>query len=103
MKKIGLTNDGVEKYKCKACGKEYSCSSKGGTSHLNHHISKFLMISRFDDVGNMILLIMLLKWGLESWPQCCVWVDSSNDHITWSSISMCWVACFQNIMLISLF
>ena len=55
FEKITITSDGIEKCKCKGCGKEYSCSSKGGTSHLHRHISKCLMLPRFDDVGNLML------------------------------------------------
>ena len=36
--KIGVGKDDKEKYKCKACGKEYTCASKLGTSHLARHI-----------------------------------------------------------------
>ena len=51
--KIGVIKDGKEKCKCRACGKEYSCASRLGTSHLSCHIPKCHMIPRFHDVGKM--------------------------------------------------
>ena len=53
--KIGTDKDVKEKCKCKACGKEYTCASKLGTSHLSHHIPRCHKIPRFHDVGDMLI------------------------------------------------
>ena len=53
--KIGVDKDGKEKCKCKTCGKEYSCASKLGTSHLLGHIHRYYKIPRFHDVGEMLI------------------------------------------------
>ena len=53
--KIGVGNDGKEKCKCKACGKEYTCASKSGTSHLARHIPRCHMVPQFHDVGGMLI------------------------------------------------
>ena len=52
---IGVGNDGKEKCKCKACGKEYTCASKSRTSHLAFHISICHMVPQFHDVGGMLI------------------------------------------------
>ena len=38
--KIGVSKDGKQKCKCRACRKEYSYASRLGTSHLSRHIPK---------------------------------------------------------------
>ena len=53
--KLGLGKDGKEKCKCKACGKEYTCASKSGTSHLARHIPRCHMVPQFQDVGGMLI------------------------------------------------
>ena len=53
--KIWVSKDGKEKCKCRVCGKEYSCASRLGTSHLSRHIPKCHMIPRFHDVGEMLI------------------------------------------------
>ena len=53
--KIGVGKDGKEKCKCKACGKEYTCASKSGTSRLARHIPKCHMVPKFHDVGEMLI------------------------------------------------
>ena len=47
--------DGKEKCKCTACRKEYTCSSKSGTSHVSRHIPKCRMIPQFHNVGEMLI------------------------------------------------
>ena len=53
--KIGVGNDGKEEYKCKDCGKDYTCSSKSRTSHLECHIPRCHMAPQFHDVGGMLI------------------------------------------------
>ena len=53
--KLGLGKDDKEKCKCKACGKEYTCASKSGTSHLARHIPRCHMVPQFQDVGGMLI------------------------------------------------
>ena len=53
--KIRVSKDGKEKCKCRACGKEYSCASILGTSHLSRHIPKCHMIPHFHDVGELLI------------------------------------------------
>ena len=53
--KNGMSKDGKEKCKCRACQKEYSCASRLGTSHLSRYISKCHMIPPFHDVGEMLI------------------------------------------------
>ena len=53
--KLGLGKNGKEKYKCKACGKEYTCAIKLGTSHLAHHIPRCNMVPQIQDVGGMLI------------------------------------------------
>jgi len=52
--KIGLGADGKEKCKCKGCGKELSCRSRDGTTHLNRHTKSCMFLKgKFGDVGDM--------------------------------------------------
>ena len=53
--KIGVGKDGKEKCKCKACGKECTCSSKSGTSHLAHRIPRYHMVPQFHDTKWMLI------------------------------------------------
>ena len=53
--KIGVDKDDKEKCKCKDYGKEYTCASKLGTSHLSRHIPRCHKIPRFHDVGDMLI------------------------------------------------
>ena len=50
-----MGNDGKEKCKYKACRKEYTCTSKSGTSHLARHIPRCHMVPQFHDVGEMLI------------------------------------------------
>ena len=53
--KIGLV-DGTPKAKCNGCGKEYSCGgTKYDTSTLNRHISSCPQLSKYHNVGIMML------------------------------------------------
>ena len=42
---IGVV-DGVEKCKCKGCGRLYTCNSENGTTHLRRHVQKFHLIPK---------------------------------------------------------
>ena len=53
--KIGVDKDDKEKCKCQACGKEYTCASKLGASHLSCHIPRCHKIPSFHDVGDMLI------------------------------------------------
>ena len=53
--KYRVGKDGKDKCKCKACMKEYTCSSKSRTSHLSRHIPKCHMIPQFHNVGEMVI------------------------------------------------
>ena len=53
--KIRVGNDSKENFKCKACGKVYTCASKSGTSHLAHHIPRCHMTPQFHDVRGMLI------------------------------------------------
>ena len=52
--KIGVV-DGVEKCKCKGCGRLYTCNSENGTTHLRRHVQKCHLIPKYNDVGAMLV------------------------------------------------
>ena len=52
--KIGVV-DGVEKCKCKGCGRLYTCNSDNETTHLRRHVQKCHLIPKYNDVGDMLV------------------------------------------------
>ena len=47
--------DGVEKCKCKGCGRLYTCNSDTGTTHLRRHVQKSDLIPKYNGVGAMLV------------------------------------------------
>jgi len=57
--KIGPSADGKEKCKCKGCGKELSCQSTGGTTHLGRHTKNCMSLkSKFGNLGSLALIVI---------------------------------------------
>ena len=56
--KIGFI-DGVEKCKCKDCGRLYTCNLDNGTTHLRRRVQKCHLIPKYNDVSAYWLTIMV--------------------------------------------